>query len=246
MIEIIASFFLVTTGAEAERSLTAPPSLGSANAVSATPIAGSKMLFAVSTPKPGSASKFIVESIVAVEKLMEDVSETNEVEIKKRDPQMRKIISSILDLDGLGKLALSTHWSEIEKTAAGRKQLDRYLQLFRQLVEENYLEKIRVYIGGKYQITFLGETTDKRGTIVQASIKKKDADLIVEFQAWNTTGKWVVRDVRLDETSLQETYRGSFNRIIKKHGGVKAGFPELLKVMEKRLVELKKGKATKL
>ena len=40
--------------------------------------------------------------------------------------------------------------------------------------------------------------------------------------------------------------KGFFNRIIKKHGGIQKGFPELMKVMEKRLGELKNGKATKL
>lgn len=246
LFRLVAGSIEVCFAADSQRTLSAPPSLGQGIEAKSDPVKDSKMLFTTTPIAPGSATDFIVHCIVEVEKLIEGVSGGNESEMKKRDPAIRKIISSVLDLDGLGRAALATHWSEISKTGNGKKSLERYLKLFHDLVEENYLEKIRVYLGGNYRITFTGEDTIKQGSAVRATIKKKDADLVLEFYSRKTGTEWRVFDTRLDETSLEETYRGSFNRIIKKNGGPKNGFPELLKVMEKRLAELKKGKATKL
>ncbi|MDB5038047.1 MAG: hypothetical protein JWQ35_1575 [Bacteriovoracaceae bacterium] len=249
MLNFLFVISLVAAGAASDgsRSLSdTGVSLGADTTGNAAPVKNSKMLFTVSPVVSGSFTSFLIQNIVALEKVMEGVNENNEAEIRKRDPQLRKIVSSILDLEALGRAALITHWDALGKTPAGKKQRDRYMKLFHELVEENYMEKIRVYIGGNYKITFMGESQTKKGTVAEAKIKKKDADLMVDFLAVKRDGAWHMIDTKLDDTSLEETYRGSFNRIIKKHGGLKNGFPELLKVMEKRLAELKKGKATKL
>jgi ABC-type transporter MlaC component len=249
MIESLFAFFVLihATPVQLNQSLAeAPRSLSSVSAEEGTLVKDSKMVYVQKKTVPGSGTEFVIKKILEVEKIMQGVPEKNEKEMKKRDPEIRRLISSVLDLDSLGKAALITHWANISKLSSGKKDLDRYMKLFRDLVEENYLEKIRTYVGSKYRITFVSEEQAKKGTLVQATIKKKDADLVVEFLLRKADSSWLVIDTRLDETSLEETYRGSFNRIIKKQGGIQKGFPELIKVMEKRLSELRKGKATKL
>jgi ABC-type transporter MlaC component len=210
-----------------------------------TAYAGSKIVFVTQNPKPRSATEFIINNIVKVEKLLADMK-TDAKSVSVKDPEIKRVVSSVLDLTLLGREALSTHWEELGKTPAGKKQRGRYEELFHSLVEENYLQKIRHYIGGGHHIHFTAENPSKTGVKVMARIMKADVDVIVEFDVVQDKNDWRVVDTKLDDTSLEETYRSSFNRIIRKNGGVKKGFPELLKVMDKRLAELKKGKATQL
>jgi ABC-type transporter MlaC component len=159
---------------------------------------------------------------------------------------MRGVVSGVLDLQTLGQGAMVTHWNALGKTPKLKKMRDKYMSLFQQLIEENYMEQARKYIGGKYQITFTSEDTQSKKPMVKAKIKKTDVDVLVEFDVLKQKDVWKVQDIRLDTTSLEATYRSSFNRLIKKKGGLDSGFPELLKSMEKRLAELRSGKAESL
>lgn len=241
------SLGLILADGEAERSLSLPSNTSTgSSSVEGRPVSGSQLLFMTYAPKgPDSATSYMMKNILEVEKLMGGVKQDDR-QIKAKDPALRKFISSVLDLDTLGRNALATYWDELGKTSDGKKKRETYLTTFKKLVEENYMEKIRVYVGGNYRITLTGEQPNKRGTSVNAMIKKKDADVMVEFQLQKKDGNWAIIDTKLDDTSLEEAYRGSFNRIVKKHGGLQKGFPELIRVMEKRLEELKKGKATKI
>src|SRR5690606_15094218 len=110
---------------------------------------------------------------------------------------------------------LIVHWTDLGKTKKGQSQRSRYQNLFRNLVEENYIQKIRQYLGGDHHIHFVSEKANGDKVTVYARILKTDVDVHVEFETVKSKGGWRVVDVRLDDISLQETYRSSFNRIIR-------------------------------
>ena len=218
----------------------------STRGISEKQVPGSKILSTTYDIQKNSASEFVVQGITSLETVVQGLQGAKGKDVQKKENEVKKLVSGMLDLDVLGKRALITYWDELGKTVKGKGWREKYLGIFRQLVEENYMEKARVYVGGKYQIPLTGEETSGQGTTVKAFIKKTDVDLNVEFILSKTDKGWKIFDIRLDDTSLEGTYRSSFNRIIKKHGGLSAGMPELLNVMSKRLQELKKGKATTL
>ncbi|PIR22307.1 MAG: hypothetical protein COV44_08815 [Deltaproteobacteria bacterium CG11_big_fil_rev_8_21_14_0_20_45_16] len=210
-------------------------------------VEGSNVLLTAYSISPSSASEFLVNNIRQLEKLVSNYESLGQAEQKLKDKEIRKVVSSVLDLDHLGERSLISYWDELGKNPEGRKKREQYLNLFKNLVEENYLEKARTYMSGKYQIPLLEETAaNGNGFSVIGRIRKPDVDLMVEFRILKDQDRYKVVDVRLDETSLESTYRGSFNRIIRKKGGLEQGFPELIRVMQKRLEELKTGNATRL
>ena len=81
----------------------------------------------------------------------------------------------------MGKGALANHWDALGKSKKGQALREKYTKVFNELVEENYLERVRLYFGGRYQIVFTGEEPKAFGSVVMARIKKKDVDVIVEF-----------------------------------------------------------------
>jgi len=211
------------------------------------PVSGSAVLRTVMQINAGTSADFVVNTIRSAEKIVDGMEALKGKPLKDREAQLRKLITSSLDIPRLGERAMSAYWNKLGKTAKGKKQREKYMSLFRQLLEENYMEQARKYIGGKYTIVIHTEVPSKEGLVtLNGRIKKKDVDVIVEWDLVKEAALWKIVDVRLDSTSLEATYRSSFNRIIKKRGGLEVGFPELLQTMQKRLAELKNGKATKL
>lgn len=212
----------------------------------AKPVQGSEVLKSTYEIKEGSASAFLAKRFIELEKTVKAFDDTSPEQEVENNSKLRKIVSSSLDLDRLAERALISYWDEVGESKALADRRDEYTKLFKELVEENYLEKAKTYISRKYQIPLTDESKRRKYSIVTGKIKKPDVDLIVEFKLLQSDGAYRVVDVKLDETSLEASYRSSFNRIIRKQGGIEEGFPELLRVMEKRLAELKKGEATRL
>lgn len=214
--------------------------------VAAQPVVGSKVLLTEFQITSGSSAAAITAAVIELETIVAKMKNKSGAEKKALENQMRSVVSAILDLQHLGQRAMVTHWENLGKTAKLKKMRDNYMKLFRQLIEENYMEQARKYIGGNYQIIFTSQ--DEKGTkpMVKGRIKKTDVDVLVEFDVVKQGSAWKVQDIRLDTTSLEATYRSSFNRLIKRKGGLDAGFPELLKSMEKRLAELRSGSSKSL
>jgi ABC-type transporter MlaC component len=222
--------------------------LGSSGEDKSKPIEGSQMLWTSIEILPNSGVDFVVRSIKDLEKVVEVINSAKGAESKAAENKLRQMVSGILDLDHLGQRAMITHWQALEKTASGRKQREEYMKLFKSLIEENYMEQARKYIGSNYKLTLTGnDPAPKSGiTLVTGRIKKTDVDVIVEFDVKKVGEVLKIADLRLDATSLESTYRSSFNRIIRRNGGLEKGFPELLTSMRKRLTDLQKGSATRL
>lgn len=210
-----------------------------------SPVPGSQLLATAYSVTKGSATEKLSTSIIALEKAVEGIGPDSKVSASQAK-EVKRIVSGILDIESLGERSLVNYWAELGKTKKGLALRKKYVGLFRELVEENYLEKARKYIGGKYRIPLLEEKKGARGPVIFGRIQKADVDVELEFRFQETKAGLKVADILLDQTSLEGTYRSSFNRIIRKHGGLDQGMPELLAVMERRLTDLKSGRATTL
>lgn len=232
------AFFLVfsSSGSSKAESLSTGRS-------EARPVGSSEILLARYEWKEDSASEFLSQRLLELEEL---IKELEDAEVKEFDQVLRESVSKTLDLQSLGKRAMLRYWDELGKTEVGQRQRKQYLKLFKQLVEESYLEQARRFSEGDHQIELEEEASRGEFQIVKGSIERPDVDVIVEFQLKQNSDEWKVQDIRLDSTSLEATYRSSFSRIIRRKGGLEEGFPHLISVMERRLHDLRVGEATRL
>lgn len=251
MISAICLSMLLVSETNPTITTTKPPSAGPISTLPTTvgtgiSVPGSKVVRLVKPAEKASGTLFVVDSVIELERIVDGLRKSEGAAKKEREKELRRVLSAKLDLGRLGQRAMITHWETLGKTSKGRAQRDRYMKLFRDLLEENYIEQARKYIGGDYEMTLTGEQKEGDSmTIVNGRIKKPDVDVLVEFDVFKDRGVWRIADIKLDATSLEATYRSSFNRIIKKKGNLDLGFQELLSTMDKRLAELRKGKATR-
>ena len=136
-------------------------------------------------------------------------------------------VRGFLDIDQLGKRAMIDNWSKLSKP-----QQDQFLQLLRDLIEDNYVRGLRANL--EYQIDYVGETTDKDGNVVVATkinTKRKGRPYViaVDYVLVKDGDKLRAWDVKTDGLSLVDNYKEQFSKIIEKDG-----FDGLIAKMKKK------------
>jgi phospholipid transport system substrate-binding protein len=130
-----------------------------------------------------------------------------------------KVTSSVrdfLDIDELGKRAMTNQWSKLASA-----QQTEFLSTLRSLIEDNYVRGLRANID--YSVDYSGETTDKDGNIIvttQINTKRhgRPYKIEVDYVLKKEGDKLKAWDVKTDGVGLVENYKEQFDKIIAKEG----------------------------
>jgi phospholipid transport system substrate-binding protein len=185
------------------------------------------------SPAPPGAGPLatLKKSDAALKKLFAKQAPSWSPEADAKRKEMRKIISSFLDLEELGRRSLARHWEGLTP-----KQRSEFVSTLRELIERSYIKQ--VHGAPNYNLVFHNETIKDGEADVTATLhatsKGKKVEVAMEYKLLHKDGRWLVYDVITDEQSMLENYRAEFNRIISKES-----FDALLKRMKKKLRESK-------
>ena len=125
-------------------------------------------------------------------------------------------VRDFLDIDELGKRAMTNQWSKLASA-----QQTEFLSTLRSLIEDNYVRGLRANID--YSVDYNGETTDKDGNIIvttQINTKRhgRPYKIEVDYVLKKDGDKLKAWDVKTDGVGLVENYKTQFNKIIEKEG----------------------------
>ncbi len=154
------------------------------------------------------------------------------LEEKQHRTAIRERISAILDLHEMARLILARNWDR-QKPA----DRERYAALLTALVEKIGYPQIEKLFNSRIEMSYTGEKPQEAGkTAVFTTIRyeEEDTELHTEFRLHSTGTGWRIYDVITDGESLLLIYRNQHAGIIKEKG-----FPQLIKLMEKKLNEAK-------
>jgi ABC-type transporter MlaC component len=156
--------------------------------------------------------------------------------IKKKAPaaDMTKAVRSILDIDQLGKAAMTNQWSKLK---AG-EQTD-FLKVLRELIEANYVNIQKA--NAEYTTEYTGESTNAQGNVVvntkvKAQRKGRPFTLSIDYVLVKHGANLQVFDVITDGVGLVTNYQQMFDKIMKDKG-----FSGLMDKMKAKLAEIQKG-----
>lgn len=144
---------------------------------------------------------------------------------------LRDAVRSLINFDMLAERTLTTHWEGLSEA-----QRSEFKGLLQELIETSYTRQLGrgTVEPDRYAVTFTGEREARGRTTVEASLRIKDKDHVVEFKLLPAGQGFFVYDIITDDVSLEESYAESFDSIIAEHG-----FDGLLQRMRDRLAELK-------
>ncbi len=129
---------------------------------------------------------------------------------EERRGLLRKEIEPVFDFAEMAKRSLGPNWR-------GRtpEERDRFVSLFRELLENSYLGKIESYQGEI--IRYVNESIDGRYAEVKTLvITGKGQEIPVNYRMLGDGGRWRIYDVVIEGISLVGNYRSQFNSILQK------------------------------
>jgi len=145
-------------------------------------------------------------------RVLEDPQLKPETRAVERRASIRAIVAEIFDFRELSQRALGPHWQ-------GRtpNERDEFSQLFADLLERAYIDKIELYSGAE-RIQYTGEVLDgdQVATVRTRIVTKQGTEIPVDYRMRRIGDRWLVYDVAIEGVSLVANYRAQFNRIIQR------------------------------
>jgi phospholipid transport system substrate-binding protein len=145
-------------------------------------------------------------------------------ETKKR--KLRAIYEQMFDEIELARRTLARNWNALDLA-----QRQEFVQLFRQVLEKAYIDKILSYTNEKVAFdkeTMLAENQAE----VQTRIITSSKEIPIFYRVIMKDGAWKVYDVVIEGVSLVQNYRTQFNDIL-----AKSSAEELLQILRKKVKE---------
>jgi phospholipid transport system substrate-binding protein len=149
---------------------------------------------------------------------------------EERRAILREEITAAFDFNEMAKRSLGVNWQK--RTPEER---ERFVTLFKQVLENSYLGKIESYSGEK--IRYVKETVRPPLAVVQTQIiTTKGQEIPVHYRMQKQGEKWRVYDVVIEGVSLVNNYRSQFASILSR-----SSFDDLLKRLQSMAAGKKEG-----
>ncbi len=144
----------------------------------------------------------------------------------ERKSRVVTIVEKKFDFREMSMRTLARHWHE-----RSPEEQDRFVFLFKTLLENTYIAKIETYSGEK--VVFKKSALQGNKAIVYSELVRKNVETPVNYKLKNSDDRWMVYDVEVEGVSLVNNYRTQFASILDKEN-----FAGLLARLEEKV---KKG-----
>ena len=144
--------------------------------------------------------------------------------IKKE--KLEAIYLQLFDEVELARRTLGGNWNKLNPA-----QQQEFIELFRQVLEKAYIDKILSYTDEK--IVFSKESmTSNSQAEVQTKVITSSKEIPIFYRVIMKDGTWKVYDVVVENVSLVQNYRSQFNSILAKNTP-----DQLLEILRKKVKE---------
>ena len=144
--------------------------------------------------------------------------------------EVEDLVKTIFDFSEFSARTVGPKWRSFTDD-----QKRRFEEAFADLLRGTYIEKLEGYSGE--QVNFTGEVSNSKGdkVEVQSTLQMKDNKVVpVAYRLLKKSDAWKVYDVRIENVSLIENYRGQFKDIL-----LKGSADDLIKKVEEKSREVK-------
>ncbi len=145
---------------------------------------------------------------------------TKEIEKEK----LRVIYGEMFDEVELSKRTLARNWNKLNPA-----QQQEFIQLYRQVLEKAYIDKILAYTNEKIVFSKESMLSDNQAE-VQTKIITSSREIPLFYRLILKDGTWKVYDVVVENVSLVQNYRSQFNSILANHTP-----DQLLEILRKKV-----------
>lgn len=124
--------------------------------------------------------------------------------------QLKNIINGIMDYEAMAKIALQDAYN-----TATPAQRTEFVTLFSQVIRDQSLAKLDIY---RAQVIYDRITTDGKTAKVETTAILNNIRTPVWYAMEKRGANWVITDMAVDNVSTAESYRRSFQSVIRRRG----------------------------
>ena len=159
---------------------------------------------ALALPSPQGQVKEMVDSVL-------EVLQDAELSVSEKKQLISGRVQRFLNIDSMARRTLGQHWDN-----ATIEQRQRFADLFIQVLENTYLNRIESYSEGSVRYQMQRVKGDK--AIIDTVILSGDLEIPVQYKMIYVDNRWQVFDLVIEGISLVRNYRSSYGEIIRREG----------------------------
>lgn len=175
--------------------------------------------FAWALPQPQEQVEVMINSVL-------EVLQQPELSSDEKKELVSGKVQGFLNVASMSQRTLGTYWQ-----GATEVQRQRFSELFVQVLEGTYLNRIDDYSSGTVQ--YLKQRVKGDKAIIDTKIVTKELVLPVQYKMIFVNDRWQVFDVVIDGISLIRNYRATYGEIIRKDG-----YDGLFALMEQKVISM--------
>jgi phospholipid transport system substrate-binding protein len=156
------------------------------------------------------------DPLVQVQKSVDEIlvilqSEELQTPEKKDERKQRilTVVNRMFDFRGMARSSLGQNWNSLTT-----EERDSFVSLFASLIEQRYIGKIDAYSNQK--VIYKNQRVRNNKARVYTVIIDKDLEIPMDYSLQMSQGKWLIKDLKIENVSLIANYRRDFNSIIRK------------------------------
>ena len=189
------------------------------------------LLLAEPSAFAGPAREQVQSAIENATAILNDPNLKSDAKKNERIERLRQVIFPKFDFAEMAKRSLGANWQR--RTPEEQQE---FVKLFRELVENSYMDNIAAYNGEKVNI--VGEKQEKDFAQVNTKIvSNKGEEYAVDYRLLQSGSDWKIYDVVIENISIVNNYRSQFNRVI-----AKSSFEDLLQKLREKQFAAPAGK----
>ena len=146
---------------------------------------------------------------------------------EERKDRIGSMVKARFDFRTMAQGILAVNWKK-----ASEQERDRFIELFSELLEVTYRERIDAY--NNERVEYLEEEVRGNKAVVDTKVVTTDVEIPVQYKLLNREGTWMAYDVVIEGVSLVRNYRDSYKDIVSREG-----MDGLLAKMEQKIVEIR-------
>ena len=124
--------------------------------------------------------------------------------------QLRDIVNDMMDYREMAKFALAEKFDELSS-----EEQDEFVDLFSRIIRDQSLQQLDIY---RAEVIYEDLTVDGDHAKVTTTAIHNERRIPVLYRMLNRDGEWVITDMSIDQAWTAESYRRSFQNIIRRRG----------------------------
>ncbi|PLX48972.1 MAG: toluene tolerance protein Ttg2 [Desulfobulbaceae bacterium] len=175
----------------------------------------------------GDPQSAMQETVDRVMDILTDPALAGDEFWQERRDRVAKAVAERFDFAEMARLSLAKAWNERNEA-----ERERFVSLFKELLKNTYVERLKTYSDGSYEVIFDKVLVRGKKALVSSMVMQQGREIAASYKMYQRGNEWFVYDVVIEGVSLVSNYRSQFAGVIQQEG-----YEALVRRLEEKVSE---------